>query len=796
MQPVIYADLRCLQDQDFQGRGIGYHTAALLRARRHSRLADSKLVGLIDPRMAKLPSQFMEVVDEVTSSANPWLNGPPVVFIDGSPMTHDPRFSIRFQNHPNVLRAAVLYDFIPLDRPGYLPTPAARIAYLARLARLKTFDLFFPISEYTAWRASELLGVPSSRFHVTGACVRRSLYEIRNRLDTVPSPYDQSEPYFVTLGGDDRRKNTGIVVKALRHLNLIYGRRIPLKVIGFYSLGYALELLDATSYTGYKGGVCFLEFYPNTHEEKIFYSADGSGPADRWKRPSISDEEVVSLHAGAIAAIAPSHIEGFSLPIVEASVCGCPVIASTCAAHLELVEQPEALFDPYDVAGLSEKLEALLHNPTLRASLAVSQSHLGPEFHEEAVGRRFWSALEAAVNKPRTVAIGARPKKPRLAFLSPYPPDQSSVAVFTAMTMRAGAKLFDSDLYTDAVRPLTFEGTFRDAGTVSMAPLVNGQYQGVISMLGNSGYHTRIFEVFERYGGPCILHDTLLTQLYFQRLGQEGFQKLADGILGRPARAEEVNGLLYDANPPPLFLEPVIERASPLIVHTVTQQAHLKKRFGARAQVAPCCPTILFRDAELTVSARQAVREGLGIDPATFLISSFGSVDRANGMDSCILAIDLLRSWNIPAELYFVGEPGDAKAEVDRISTMYGIAQYIHYGPEFAGDATYRDFLIASDAAVQLRSYAFGQLSTALLNCISAGLPSVATADMAESCEAPAYISTVPDRFSPLQVAEQLALIWEAQAGRGPYADARTAYLATHNFECYGKRLMEILSLA
>jgi hypothetical protein len=362
--------------------------------------------------------------------------------------------------------------------------------------------------------------------------------------------------------------------------------------------------------------------------------------------------------------------------------------------------------------------------------------------------------------------------------------------------MRGGAKWFDSDLYTDAIRPLTFEGTFRDAGTVSIAPLVNGQYQGVISMLGNSGHHTRIFDVFERYGGPCILHDTLLTRLYFHRLGQEGFRQIADQILGRPARPEEVNGLLYDSNPPPLFLEPVVERASPLIVHTVTQQAHLKKRFGARAQVAPCCPTILFHDAELTHSARQTVREGLGIDSGTFLISSFGSVDRTYGMDSCILAIDLLRSWNIPAELYFVGEPGDAKAEVERISTMYGIARYIHCGPEFEGDTINRDFLIASDAAVQLRSYGFGQLSVALLNSISAGLPGVATADMAESCDAPFYISTVPDRFSPLQVAEQLALIWEAQAGRTAHADARAAYLEKHNFECYGKRLMEILSLA
>ncbi len=743
--------------------------------------------------MAALPTEFMPLVDDVSSSANPCLNGASAVFVDGSPMTHDPRFSLRFQNHPGVLRAAVLYDFIPLDWPGYLPTAASRIAYMAKLARLKHFHSFFPISEYTAWRLSELIGTPPSRIHVTGACVRRSLYEFRDCLPAMPSPYDQREPYFVTFGGDDRRKNTDIAAKALRRLNLVYGQRIPLKVIGFYSLAYKAELLQAA---GHKEGAGFLEFYPSAPEEKVFRSGADAGSPDRWMRPSIPDKDVVSLHAGAVASIAPSHIEGFSLPVVEASVCGCPVVASTCAAHLELIEQPEALFPSNDSIALADKLEGLLKSPSLRASLVAAQSHLGPKFHEDEVGKRFWSAIEAAVESRSRAVVAPKPQKPRLAFLSPFPPDRSTVAQYTAMTIQAGEKLFHSGLYTDAARPLAFEGNFFDAGEVSLAPLLDGQYNGVVSVIGNSPLHTRILDVFERYGGPCILHDARLSQVYLQRLGPEEFQKLAARILRRPVSAEEANNLPHDPNPASLFLEPVVERASPLIVHTVTQRAQIKKRYGVEAQVVSCSPTVLFDDAELTPSARQAAREQHRIDPGVFLVSSFGSVNRAKGMDICILAIELLRSWNVPAELYFVGEPGDAKVEVDRISTTYGVSDHVHCGAEFAGDAMYRDFLIASDAAIQLRYYSFGQLPTTLTNCISAGLPSVATADMAESCDAPVYISKVPDRFSPLQVAEQLALIWEVQTARAAHADARAAFLETHNFEYYGKRLIEILGLA
>jgi glycosyltransferase involved in cell wall biosynthesis len=179
-----------------------------------------------------------------------------------------------------------------------------------------------------------------------------------------------------------------------------------------------------------------------------------------------------------------------------------------------------------------------------------------------------------------------------------------------------------------------------------------------------------------------------------------------------------------------------------------------------------------------------------------FLVSTFGIVGKEKGMELCASAIDLLRSWHIPAELYFVGNVNYFKDDLKNICHRYGVTDYVHYFDHFLDEDVYREFLIASDAALQLRVYGLGQLSAALMDCISAGLPSVATKNLAESCEAPGYVSTVPDRFSPLQIAEQLALIWGCRNGHAAWEEARTAYLSTHNFEYYGKRLVEILDLA
>lgn len=733
MQPVVYVDLRALQDENYRVRGIGHHVAALLRARRKSAFSSCRTIGLVDSQLPQMLPEFRALVDEITYSTNPCLTRERAVFVDGSPMGHDSRFTARLANHPAFLKAVVIYDFIPFDWPGYLPTVTSRIDYFAKLARLKNFDLFFPISEYSAQRAIELLGIPRSRTVVTGAAVRRAIYECRRRITKITSPYDRSDPYFFITYGGDIRKNIEIAIKALGYLNMVHGRRMPLKIAGHYDLkgaGYYDQewKRNLLRLAGTSEGEGFLEFFPG-----------------------VSDEELVSLYSGAIATIVPSHIEGFSLPVIEASVCGCPVVASTCAAHLELIDQPEALFDSNDVAVLCGRLDRLLNDPNFRESLKARQAHLGSKFHEDLVGRLFWNGLEELTDRHGAAPAIGGSKKARLAFLSAFPPDQGESAVYTANAMRAGEGFFCADVYTNAARPLTFEGRFRDAGRISRTPILGGSYDGIVSVIGDSYSDADVASVLHQYGGPCILHDS--SQ----------------------------------------FLESIVARARPLMVHTATQQIEIMRRYEVDGQLLPCCPRTLFRDEELAPFARVAARERLGIPADLFLISSFGTVSREKGMHTCIAALDLLRMWNIPAQLYFVGEAKAEAQELNRISSLYGIEAHVHVVAPHSGKI--HDFLIASNGAVQVRNSRLARPCTALMDCISAGLPCVATRHMAVSCDAPAYVQTVTDRFSPLQVAEQLALIWDSHSRRDHRA-ARAAYLEKHNFRYYAQRLVEILGIA
>lgn len=76
------------------------------------------------------------------------------------------------------------------------------------------------------------------------------------------------------------------------------------------------------------------------------------------------------------ALIFPSLYEGFGLPPLEAMACGCPVIASNAAAIPEICGESVLYCDPDSHVDLSNKIEMLLSNVTLKNSLSIKgQSH-------------------------------------------------------------------------------------------------------------------------------------------------------------------------------------------------------------------------------------------------------------------------------------------------------------------------------------------------------------------------------------------------------------------------------------
>jgi len=332
------------------------------------------------------------------------------------------------------------------------------------------------------------------------------------------------------------------------------------------------------------------------------------------------------------------------------------------------------------------------------------------------------------------------------------------------------------------------------AGRISLAPVLRGRYDSIVSVLGNSHFHDSIFDVFEIFGGPCILHDSRLTSYYVYRLGTDGFIKMASSILGSPVSIDDVHKWLENESlTPSLFLERIIKKANPLFVHTDGIKNRLIMEYGVNAKVLPFAPLIEFEEQELEEVARKRAKKRLGLDPDTLVLTTFGFAHHSKGSLECIWALDQLLAWKIPAELFFVGSSKFFSSEIKLLAANLLLSKRVHFGDEFFSEQKYHDFMIATDIAIQLRIYGLGQPSGALVECISAGIPTIATNGVAESCNSPSFVFRIPDQISSLLIAEKIADIFEANLHKIRLTEERIVYLSEYNFDSYAERLFDIL---
>ena len=771
----VILDLRCLQDPNYARRGVGRHTLALLRHAPVERNA-LRLVGLVDPDLPPLIDEAQELVLEQYTNAYAVMQAdpagePPAAFVSLSPMTHDNLFVGRLL-FDRRLRAAVVYDFIPRRWPErYLPGARERLAYASAIRSLANCNRFMPISESAADDLMNILGVSRSAIKVTGAPLD-PLFE-KARL----SAKSGHGRHILVVGGGDPRKNPDIVVEAhARCQSLQTGAGVPFVIAGTYS--------------------------PADADRFKALAVQHGGRADLIQVPGhVSEDELLAMYGRALAIVCPSWDEGFSLPVIEGMAAGVPVLASDIPAHRELVRDHSLLFKPGDAEALTDLLGRVATNVALRHLIVAQQSDVWPRFRAREVGARFWDALLAQPPQyaPRAPAV-SRGHRPRVAILSPLPPDRSGVADYTAVTCSELGRLVELHVFTEAERPNAIPAV-ASISPLSAFPHVAPRYDRVISVVGNSHFHVRIFEMLLRYGGACIAHDARMLGFYCILLGRDRALSTASRELDRTVDDAELNDWLTDEGRlKALFLDEIQDAASPMIVHSRVTAARINARRGKSPAYLPFSIYRPWEKADLTAEKRAAARQRLGIEEHELAIVTFGFVDRGKAPADCIFALDILRGWGFRVSLHFIGEiTPELLADLRHLSRRLGVSENVQFAEQFVSEQTYRDALVGGDCAVQLRTYTLGGLSGALLDCTAAGLPTVSNRSLTIAVETPdAYVSAIPDAISPVLIAEACANAFER--GRGQDAahhreEARAAFSHERSIATYARALCGILDL-
>lgn len=284
---------------------------------------------------------------------------------------------------PGVCTAITLYDLIPLlNQQDYLANGVQRDYYLRKIQSLKHADLLLAISEASRCEAIEALQLPQNQVvNISAAAdgLFHSLVLTAERIQALRSQYGITRNMVMYApGGFDSRKNFEALITAYAMLTPMVRADHQLVIVGnidadkhlyLKKLGKRARLAkDELVITGY-----------------------------------ISDKELVEFYNLATLFVFPSKHEGFGLPPLEAMACGTPVIGSKDTSISEVINFPDALFDPYSPQDIAEKMAQVLCDKSFRDRLSVHGSNQAKNFTWNGCAQRAIAALEVLVQDQKTV---------------------------------------------------------------------------------------------------------------------------------------------------------------------------------------------------------------------------------------------------------------------------------------------------------------------------------------------------------------------------------------------------------
>ncbi|MCE2574093.1 hypothetical protein [Komagataeibacter sp. FNDCR2] len=347
----------------------------------------------------------------------------------------------------------------------------------------------------------------------------------------------------------------------------------------------------------------------------------------------------------------------------------------------------------------------------------------------------------------------------RIAIVSPYPmPGDYGIPIYTRDTCEAWKANADIDLVTR--KPIMNSDRRSLHAVISPEDSIDPfTYDEIVHVLNNHPDSIPALQSLKRFGGAVILHDAQILDLLHHVLGRKGLITYFSTVMGRPISIHEFeNWLVKKKDLPSSFLDYIMDSTTTLIVHSKLAQQMLQDQYGARCVYVPVAIQHEIPASALTETARMAAKQRCGINPDRIALGTFGIVHPIKGdMHYPFILRDLL-DRGLDIDFYYVGQVDeDRRAEIVSVATQAQVTEHIHFASDIS-EEKYMDYIAAMDIGVQTRNITGGQVSGALLDCMAGCLPTVASAGLVNSIDAPAsLVRTIDDVSSPLLIMHEIA---------------------------------------
>lgn len=660
----------------------------------------------------------------------------------------------------SVPTAVILYDLIPLiHRHIYLRDEALTSWYENKLSFLRNADLLLAISESSRQESIDYLGIdPLNTVNISTAAEEHFTpgdvdAEMKAHL---AHSHGIKRPFVMYTGGIDFRKNIEGMIEAYARMPQSVRSGHQLAIVCAVQEPERLRLLQFASNLGMADGELIMTGF-------------------------ISEADLIACYRSCKLFVFPSWHEGFGLPVLEAMKCGRPVIASDRSSLPEVVGLDSALFDPFDLEMLSSKIANLLTDDEQRAELERHSLKQAEKFDWDKTSRRAWVALEeshARQQEKRALPVAPPLKRPRLAFLSPLPPEASGIADYSAELLPELARHYQIDV-------VVAQPSISDASIAANYPVrdvawfrqhAHG-FDRILYQFGNSEFHMHMFELLHTYPGVVVLHDFYLSGVSHWReamgANPNGFARELLQAHGWPAvvkrfQAQDVADAIW-AYPCNLG---VIQDSLGIIVHADYSRKLARQWYGADAadnwRLIPH-----LRQPHFGLD-KAAARRALEIGADDFVVCSFGMLAKTKMNDR------LLSAWlasplaaDSRCHLVFVGQNdgGGYGTDLLRMISNAGLHDRVKI-TGWTDTALFRQWLTAADIGVQLRTLSRGETSGTVLDCMNAGLATIVNANgsMAELPNNCVWL--MDDAFTDEDLVEALDTLWKDHARRRALSEA------------------------
>lgn len=638
----------------------------------------------------------------------------------------------------------MLYDLIPLrDSEHYLrPNPAYEQHYLMKLKYFKRACAWLAISEASAKDGIDIGLDASLVINISAACddcfkpidiSPETKVEVLNRYGIV-------RPFMLYSGGGDSRKNLHRLIRAFARLSPDLQSSHQLVLAGKIPDTEVQALKSTASSSGLYGNELILTGY-------------------------IPDEELVVLCNSCRLFVFPSWYEGFGLPVLEAMSCGAPVIAGNVSSIPEVVGREDALIDPFSEDAIAFKIAEVLENEEFREELILHGLQQARKFSWDESARLAISAFERLADQHQSQKRGLLPhRRPKLAYISPLPPERSGISDYSAELLPELARHYDievivaqsyvSDRWIRACLPIRSVDYFMKNAD---------HFDRVLYHFGNSIFHQHMFGLLNRFPGVVVLHDFYLGHVH------EWMEQVFPGIWTRELYNSHGYRALWDKSNENYVNEVVFKypcnfcvlgKALGIIVHSNYSIALADQWYGnpiAKHFVA----IPMLRGSTKKVEIYEA-RSRLGLHTDDFLVCSFGvlgPIKQNHRLLKAFLNSEMLKDPR--CKLIFVGENdgGEYGRELlETISKSKLKERIIITG--WVDEEIFYNYLSAADLAVQLRTISRGESSAAVFDCMNHALPTIVNSN-GSLLELPSdAVWKLPDRFKLDELIMALETLW------------------------------------